>query len=74
MRLHARQGIQTARPPVARTRLPAETSGSVWPHGNRMTAALLLAEDWMLAMTPPLYGRILYPDRDSGGHGSGDCP
>ena len=53
MTLHARQGIQTARPPAARTRGPAEASGSECPHGNRMTAAVLLTEDRVLAMTPP---------------------
>ena len=61
MTLHRRQGIQTARPPAARIRLPADMSGSEWPHGNRMTAALLLAEDRMLAMTPPCTGASCIP-------------
>ena len=68
MTLHARQEIQTARPSAVRTRLPAEVSGSVWPHGNLITAAAFLTEDRTLAMTPPCYGCILYPDCDSDGH------
>ena len=50
MTLHLPQTTQTARPAALRTRPATDASGSEWPHGNRMTAALLLAEDQTLAM------------------------
>ena len=53
MTLHLPQTTQTARPAALRTRPATDASGSEWPHGNRMTAALLLAEDQTLAMAPP---------------------
>jgi hypothetical protein len=53
MTLHLRQATQTARLAALRTRPVAEASGSEWPHGNRMTAAVLLTEDRTLAMAPP---------------------
>jgi hypothetical protein len=56
MTLHLWQVIQTARPLALRTRPFAKASGSEWPHGNRMTVAVLLAEDQTLAMVPPYVG------------------
>jgi len=53
MTLHLWQATQTARPPAARTRPVADASGSEWPHGNRMTAAVLLTDDRTVAMAPP---------------------
>src|SRR5262245_51255063 len=71
MTLHCRHATQTARRAADRSRPVAEGSGSKWPHGNRVTAVVLLGEDWMLAMGASLLGRILYPVCDSGGH---TCP
>ena len=53
MTLHRRQATQIARAVALRTRPASDASGSEWPHGNRMTAALLLTGDRTLAMTPP---------------------